>query len=140
MVTEIRPMSKPEYGEDIDEEPLAFSLDRSRRFRLAMNVLWDNLEEVFSDTHSEEYQLVVDALFAANRAVTQVELAAIRKNMAAEHYLLIKPVNRITPPPPEIMKRIGEAIRTLVELEMVIGQSDAVGRDYYEVTPRQEEQ
>ena len=133
-------MSKLEYGEDTYEEHFAFALDRSRRFRLAMNVLWDDLEEVFSDSESEEYQLVVDALFAANRAATQVELAAIRKNMATEHYLLIKPVNRITPPPPEIMKRIGGAIRTLVELEMVIGQPDAVCRDYYEVTPRQEEQ
>jgi hypothetical protein len=132
-------MGKPGYGEDADDEPLAFALDNSRRFRLAMNVLWDRLEDICTPEDGE-YDLIVKALFAANRAVTRAELAAIQKNLGTEHYLLIKPVSQVTPPPPETMQKIGAAIRTLVELQMIIGQPDALDRDYCELISQQEGQ
>jgi len=69
-------MGEPGYGEDADDEPLAFALDNSMRFRLAMNVLWDRLEDICVP-EDDEYELIVSALFAANRAVTRAELAAI---------------------------------------------------------------
>ena len=92
-------MGKPGYGEDVDDEPLAFALDNSRKFRLAMNVLWAGLEDICTP-ETEEYDLIESALFAANSAVTRAELAAIQKNLGTEHYLLIKPVSQVTPPPP----------------------------------------
>jgi hypothetical protein len=115
--------SKQGYGAYVDTEEVSSPLESTRVQRLALNVLWSELP-LAADTGP-----VQDALTTIHDAINEVETGELRMWGVAEHYLIIRPVSPVSPPPPETMERITAAIRTLIELGMVVGQHDAGYRE-----------
>ena len=115
--------SKQGYGGYVDTEEVSSPLESTRVVRLALNVLWTDMP-LGADT-----QPVQDALTSIHDHITAIETGELRMFGIAEHYLIIRPVSPVSPPPPEIMEKITAAVRTLTELGMVVGQHDAGYRD-----------
>ncbi len=111
------------YGAYVDTEEVSSSLESTRVLRLALNVLWDNLPP------GTETEPVHDALAGIHDRITAIETGELRMFGLAEHYLIIRPVRPVSPPPPEILEKITAAVRTLTELGMVVEQHDAEYRD-----------
>jgi hypothetical protein len=116
-------MSKQGYGAYVDTEDVSSPLESTRVLRLALNVLWSNMPP---DMDTEP---VHDALRSVHDRITEIETGALRRFGVAEHYLIIRPVSPVSPPPPEVMERVTAAVRTLIELGMVVGQHDAGYRE-----------
>jgi hypothetical protein len=87
-------------------------------------VLWDELPHDMS-----AYEPVHDALETIHDQINKTEATELRTWGLAEHYLIIRPVSPVSPPPPEIMEKIAAAVRTLAELGMLAGQNDAGYRE-----------
>ena len=115
--------SKQGYGAYVDTEQVSSPLESTRLQRLALNVLWNELPP---GTNTEP---VHDALLSIHDRITEIETGELRMWGVAEHYLIIRPVSPVSPPPPEIMEKITAAVRTLTELGMVVGQHDAHYRE-----------
>ena len=115
--------SNQEYSAYVDTEDVSGPLESTRLQRLALNVLWDELPP---GTNTEP---VHDALLSIHDRITEIETGELRRWGVAEHYLIIRPVSPVSPPPPEIMEKITAAVRTLTELGMVVGQHDASYRE-----------
>lgn len=118
--------SKGGYGVPVDIEAVSSSLDSTRLMRLALNVLWNGLDE-FSD--GETTESVADALASIHDRINRTESAGLRTFGQAEHYLIIRPISPVNPPAPETMEKITAAVRTLAELGMLVGQNDARYRE-----------
>jgi len=110
------------YGVPVDTDEVSSALE-STRLRLALNVLWDALPNGMSAGP------VRDALETTHDQINETESAELRRLGLAEHYLIIRPVSPISPPPPQIMEKIAAAVRTLAELGMLAGQNDAAYRE-----------
>ena len=115
--------SNQEYSAYVDTEDVSGPLESTRLQRLALNVLWDELPP---GTNTEP---VHDALLSIHNRITEIETGELLRCGVAEHYLIIRPVSPVSPPPPEIMEKITAAVRTLTELGMVVGQHDAYFRE-----------
>jgi len=115
--------SQQGYGAYVDTEDVSSPLESTRVLRLALNVLWSDLPPG-SDTEP-----VHEALTSIHDRITAIETGELRLWGLAEHYLIIRPVSPISPPPPETMEKITAAVRTLTELGMVVGQHDARYRE-----------
>ena len=115
--------SKQGFGSYVDTENVSSLLESTRLQRLALNVLWNELPP---GTDTEPMH---DALLSIHDRITEVETGELRRCGVAEHYLIIRPVSPVSPPPPEIMEKITAAVRTLTELGMVVGQHDAHYRE-----------
>ena len=114
------------YGVPVDIEAVSSSLDSTRLMRLALNVLWDGLDELPGETATES---VADALASVHDLINEAESADLRIFGEAEHYLIIRPISPVNPPPPEIMAKITAAVSVLAELGMLVGQNDARYRE-----------
>jgi hypothetical protein len=114
------------YGARFDTDEISSSLGSTRRLRLALNVLCDGLDDLPDETSKGT---VTDALRAVHDQVNQAETRALRMLGLAEHYLIIRPVSLLSPPPPQVLEKITAAVRTLAELGMLAGQNDAYYRD-----------
>jgi hypothetical protein len=117
---------KTGYGVPVDIEAVSSSLDYTRLMRLALNVLWNGLDEFPGDKTTES---VADALASVHDLINDAESANLRIFGQAEHYLIIRPISPVNPPPPEIMAKITAAVSTLAELGMLVGQNDARYRE-----------
>ena len=115
--------SNQEHGAYVDTEDVSGPLESTRLQRLALNVLWDELPP------GANTEPVHDALLSIHNRITEVETGELRRCGVAEHYLIIRPVSPVSPPPPETMEKITAAVRTLTELGMVVGQHDAHYRE-----------
>jgi hypothetical protein len=111
------------YGAPVNTDNVSSALETTRRLRLALNVLWDDLPDDMNDTPVRE------ALQTIHDRITQAENASLRVNGLAEHYLIIRPLSPLNPPPPQANKQITAAVRTLAEHGMLAGQNDADYRD-----------
>ena len=107
----------------MDTEDVSSPLESTRVLRLALSVLWDNLP---SEMNTE---VMHDTLMSIHDRITGIEIDALSMFGTAEHYLIIRPVSPVSPPSPEIMEKITAAVRTLIELGMVVGQHDAGYRE-----------
>jgi hypothetical protein len=107
------------YGVPVDTDEVSSALESTRLMRLALNVLWDGLPNGVSTGP------VRDALESIHDQITRAESAELRRLGLAEHYLIIRPVSPVSPPPPETLRKISTAVRTLAELGMLAGQNDA---------------
>jgi hypothetical protein len=114
------------YGVPVDIEHVSSALESTRLMRLALNVLWNGLDELPDDTTSGP---AGDALASIHDRINTIESTNLRRFGQAEHYLVIRPISPASPPPPEIMEKITAAVRTLAELGMLAGQNDACYRD-----------
>jgi hypothetical protein len=119
--------SKPGYGVPVDLEEISAALNRTRCLRLAVNVLADGFDEIPLNEHGEVP--VNDMLRKIHDRINKLESDAIRDSGQAEHYLIIKPISPVNPPPPEAMEKIANAVRTLQRLGMLAGQDDAFYRE-----------
>jgi hypothetical protein len=113
-----------EYGVPVDTDDVSSALESTRLLRLVLNVLWDELPNDMSTAGP-----VRDALESILSRINQVEAAGLRTWGLAEHYLIIRPVSPINPPPPETLENITAAVRTLAGLGMLAGQADALYRE-----------
>lgn len=114
---------RPAYGTDVDADEVSAALEPARVLRLALNVLWDGLPDRVSRGPARE------ALEAVCRHLNEVEEAALRRSGLAGYYLIVRPVSLVSPPPPETMERIADAVSTLAGLGMLVGQHDAGYRE-----------
>jgi hypothetical protein len=111
------------YGAYVDTEDVSAPLESTRVLRLALNVLWDRLSP------EAETGPLFEVLTSIHDRINAKENDELRLLGMAEHYLIIRPVSPVSPPPPEIMEKIAAAVRTLTELGMVVGQHDAGYRE-----------
>ena len=118
-------MSGKGYGAHVDPENVSEALDSARRLRLALNVLRDGLNEQVGVPG-----VITEGLYAASDFITEMEEAALTQSGCAEHYLIIRPLSLASPPPPDLMGKIGGAVRVLAECGLLVGQHDAGPRDY----------
>ena len=116
--------SRPGYALPVDADDLSAALEPVRRLRLALNALWDDLPG-----HLDGAGPVTDALATIHDHINQAEATSLRESGLAEHYLIIRPVSPLAPPPPHAMEQISQAVRTLARLGMLVGQHDALSRD-----------
>jgi hypothetical protein len=114
------------YGVPVETEAVNSSLDSTRLMRLALNVLWNGLDEL---PGGETAESVADALASIHDRINKAESTGLRTFGRAEHYLIIRPISPVNPPPPEIMEKITAAVRTFAELGMLTGQNDARYRE-----------
>jgi hypothetical protein len=96
------------YGAPVNTEDVSSSLESTRLMRLALNVLWNELDELPGQMTTEP---VHDALASIHDRVNEIESASLRRSGRAEHYLIIRPVSPVSPPPPQIMEKITAAVR-----------------------------
>jgi hypothetical protein len=113
------------YGVPVDMDRISSGLESARVLRLALNVLWDSLDSLPPDADSGP---VGDALKSVHDRINVIEADGLRLSGHAEHYLVIRPISPVSPPPPETMEKITGAVRTLAELGMLAGQNDAAYR------------
>jgi hypothetical protein len=113
------------YGTHVDPDNVSGALGSARRLRLALNVLWDGLDE-----EAGVPGVITKGPQAANDFITQMEEAALTWFGCAEHYLIARPLSLASPPPPELMGKIGGAVRVLAECGLLVGQDDAGPRNY----------
>lgn len=111
------------YGAPVDTEETSAALESTRRLRLALNVLWDQLPNDMTTGP------VHDALATIHDRINDTESAELRRRGLAEHYLIIRPVSPLNSPPPRAMEKITAAVRTLAELGMIARQHDALYRE-----------
>ena len=112
------------YGVPVDTDGVSPALESTRLLRLALNTLWNELPDDLNHAGP-----VRDALESIHDRINEVETADLRRYGIAEHYLIIRPVSLVSPPPPQTMEKITAAVRTLDELGMLAGQNDALDRD-----------
>ena len=110
-------------GAPVDTDEVTAALESTRRLRLALNMLWDELPNDMTTGP------VHDLLTSIHDRINKIESAGLRTWGIAEHYLIIRPVSPVSLPPPQIMDKITAAVRTLAELGMLAQQNDA---DYRE--------
>jgi hypothetical protein len=113
------------YGAHVDPDNVSGALGSARRLRLALNLLWDGLDEEVGVPGA-----ITDGLRAANNFITGMEESALTRYGCAEHYLIVRPISLASPPSPEVMEKIGGAVRALAECGLLVGQDDAGPRDY----------
>jgi hypothetical protein len=113
------------YGAHVDPDNVSEALGSARRLRLALNLLWDGLDE-----EAGVPGVITKGLHAASDFITQMEEAALTEFGCAEHYLIVRPLSLASPPSPELMGKIGGAVRLLAECGLLVGQHDAGPRDY----------
>jgi transcriptional regulator with XRE-family HTH domain len=113
-----------EFSMAVDAEEVSSSLESTRRLRLALNVLWDDLP---GDMNAAEP--VRGAMETIHDRINEIESAELRRQGLAEHYLIIRPISLVSPPPPETMEKITQAVGTLAKLGMLVGQHDALYRE-----------
>jgi hypothetical protein len=118
--------SKQGYGVPVNTDGVSSTLESTRRLRLALNVLWDEWDELPPDVNTEP---VRETLQSIHDQINAIETDGLRLWGQAEHYLIIRPISPVSPPPPEIMEKITGAVRTLAELGMLAGQNDAGYRE-----------
>jgi hypothetical protein len=114
---------KSAYGVPVDTDEVSSALESTRMLRLALNVLWDGLPDGMTTGPVRE------ALETIHDQINQAESADLCRFGLAEHYLIVRPISPVSPPPPEIQGRISTAVRTLAELGMLAGQNDAGYRE-----------
>jgi hypothetical protein len=114
------------YGVPVDTDEISSALESTRLLRLALNVLWDGLPNDMSAAGP-----VRDAMETIHSRINEIEATSLRTWGLAEHYLIIRPVSPVSPPPPETMEKIATAVRTLAELGMLAGQNDASYRENF---------
>ena len=116
--------SERRYALPVDTDDVSSALESTRLMRLALNTLWDELPGDLNAAGP-----VRDALGSIHDRINKDEAAALRRWGLAEHYLIIRPVSPVSPPPPQVMEKITAAVRTLAELGMLAGQNDALYRE-----------
>jgi hypothetical protein len=87
----------------------------SGKLRLALEVLWD---ELFDGRLPDA---VLGMLTELQQQVTAAEEAQLVASGLTSQYLVIRPVDVLSPPGPEQMAKITGAIRALAELGMLVG-------------------
>jgi hypothetical protein len=73
--------------------------------------MWDGLPNDMTATGP-----VRDALESIHDRINQIEDTGLRMWGLTEHYLIVRPISPVSPPPPEIVEKITAAVRTLAEL------------------------
>ena len=123
-------MGKTRYGEDVDTDELSLILDKTRLIRLALNIVYDRLDEIYHEpTEPEAMEQVWETLDQVHDHLSAAETRALTEHGYAEHYTVIRPVSPATPLEPEAMKEITAAVRTLAQHRMLVQAPDARDRD-----------
>jgi Asp-tRNA(Asn)/Glu-tRNA(Gln) amidotransferase A subunit family amidase len=119
---EIQSVSETEgYGTQVDVEKISAALGETRAMRLALEVMWENITKDMEPERPEGGTYILHEL---DERIRDMELAVLRKRGLAQEFLIIRPISPISPPSPEIIRKITNAIRTLAELGMLVGQND----------------
>ena len=113
------------YGVPVDTDGVSPALESTRRLRLALNILWDELPGDLNLAGP-----VQDALKTIHDRINEVETADLLRYGIAEHYLIIRPVSLVSPPPPQTLEKITAAVRTLAELGMLFAERAHPWRSY----------
>ncbi len=107
------------YGVPVDADEASAALESTRILRLALNALWNGLDGLPPDAVTGP---VPEALTSIHDRINEIEAPRCAPGDAREHYLIIRPISPVSPPPPQIMEKITAAVRTLAELGMLVGQ------------------
>jgi hypothetical protein len=102
-----------DHGVGIGLDDIRSALAGTRMLRLATDALGDLPPNV-------ETPDVRAALGAIHEALSQKDLANLRAYGLSMDYLIIRPINPMNPPEPEVMQQITAAIRTLSELDLIV--------------------
>jgi hypothetical protein len=102
-----------DHGVEIRLEDIRSALGDTRMVRLAIDTLSDLPPGVAtSEVHA--------AIGHIEDALCEAELANLKAYGLSRAYLIIRPINPMNPPEPEVMKQITAAIRTLSELGLIV--------------------
>jgi hypothetical protein len=102
-----------DHGVGIDLDDIRSALAGTRMLRLATEVLGDLPPDI-------ETAEVRATLWQIHEALCRREPANLRTYGLSMDYLIIRPINLMNPPEPEVMKQITAAIRTLSDLELIV--------------------
>jgi hypothetical protein len=102
-----------DHGVGIGLDDIRSALAGTRLLRLATDVLADLPPDI-------ETAGVCAALWQVHEALCKRDLANLRTYGLSRDYLIIRPINPMNPPEPEVMKQITAAIRTLADLELIV--------------------
>jgi hypothetical protein len=118
------------YGSHVDTDELALTLEKTRVLRLALNVLYDGMDEIYEE-HSDAAAMdrFRDTLAEVHQHLCAAETRALALCGFAEHYVVIRPFSPARPPEPEAVKEVTAAVRTLAGHGMLVQAPDALGRD-----------
>jgi hypothetical protein len=106
------------------------ALSSTRMLRLALNVLYDGMEELYdraSDAAAK--RRFHDLMHEVHQHLSKAEADALSRCGLAEFFTVIKPLSPLSMPPPEAVKEITAAVRTLEKHGLLALQSDALIRD-----------
>jgi hypothetical protein len=110
----------PPHAAPVNAEFLLFSDPWDLRVtRLALDFLIGHLPAELNEPPGPSA-----ALLDLHDRLCREEMAELARTGATRHYLIIRPVNLVHPPPPGGMQRISAAIRTLAEFSMLAGHGD----------------
>jgi hypothetical protein len=102
-----------DHGVGIGLDDIRSALAGTRMLRLATEVLGDLPPDI-------ETAEVRAALWQVHEALCKQDLVNLRTYGLSMDFLIIRPINPMNPPEPEVMKQITAAIRTLSELELIV--------------------
>jgi hypothetical protein len=106
------------HAEPVNAEEELFGAENLRELRLALDVIDLFLPE------RDRSQAVTAALRDMRAHLCAEEDRDLKASGAPDRYLIIRPVSLSSPPPPEDMRRITDAVRTLASLGMLAGRGD----------------
>jgi hypothetical protein len=118
------------YGSYVDTDELSLALDRTRLVRLALNVLYDRLDEVYHEpTEPQAIDRARETLDQVHDHLSAAETRALTQHGFAEHYVVIRPFSPARLPGEGAMKEITTAVRALRRHGMLVQAPDAGDRD-----------
>ena len=109
---------------------LDVALSSTRVLRLALNVLYDGMEELYdraSDAAAK--RRFHDLMGEVHQHLSKAEADALSRCGLAEFFTVIKPLSPLSMPSPEAVKEITAAVSALERHGLLALQSDALIRD-----------
>lgn len=95
------------HGAGVDLESVRAALQPTRRLRLALDVLTEDLPPDL------ETDAISKALWELHENLAKTETAQLRTYGLSQDYLIVRPINPINPPAPDTMREITTALKTL---------------------------
>jgi hypothetical protein len=106
------------------------ALGSTRVLRLALNVLYDGMDELYDQTSDAAAKdRFHDLMQEVHQHLTRAELDALSRCGLAEFFTIVKPLAPLTMPTPQALKEITTAVSTLERHGLLALQSDALIRD-----------
>jgi hypothetical protein len=109
---------------------LSAALGSTRVLRLALNVLYDGMEQIYDqapDTAAKDR--FHDLMHEVHQHLTRAELDALSRCGLAEFFTIIKPLSPLAMLSPEALREITTAVSTLERHGLLALQADALTRD-----------